>query len=254
MVEGSNETIRTAPTLGRLGSAREMSDVADTWDETTRPTLDEPGGRAVLAGRRRPTAEHLVEIHDHLRSELTRLHGLVDEVRRGRADGGRGRGSEVHAMSLRQNNWTLGAYCQSYCGFVNGHHTLEDASVFPHLRRAEPDVAPVLDRLHEEHLVIHHLLDDVDRRWSALVRRRRRRRRSTPSRRRSGRSATGCSATWPTRSASCAARSPATASTDATRTHLECPRDRPVHDDPAAARRWRGSRRGSWTRSSAGAA
>jgi hemerythrin-like domain-containing protein len=72
-------------------------------------------------------------------------------------------------MSLRQNNWTLGAYCQSYCGFVNGHHSLEDASVFPHLRRAEPDVAPVLDRLQEEHLVIHDLLDRVDTALVSLV-------------------------------------------------------------------------------------
>jgi hemerythrin-like domain-containing protein len=73
-------------------------------------------------------------------------------------------------MSLRQNNWTLGAYCQSYCGFVNGHHSLEDTSVFPHLRRAEPTVAPVLDRLAEEHVVIHGLLDDVDRALVLLVR------------------------------------------------------------------------------------
>ena len=87
-----------------------------------------------------------MDIHDHLRSELTRLHGLLDDVRRGVLTAGAAR-SEVHAMSLRQNNWTLGAYCQSYCGFVNGHHSLEDASVFPHLRRSEPDVAPVLDRL-----------------------------------------------------------------------------------------------------------
>jgi hemerythrin-like domain-containing protein len=73
-------------------------------------------------------------------------------------------------MSLRQNNWTLGAYCQSYCGFVNGHHSLEDASVFPHLRRAEPAAAPVLDRLSDEHVVIHGLLDEVDRALVALVR------------------------------------------------------------------------------------
>ena len=138
-----------------------------TWDETTRPTLaeaeDTPYSPAEEAFHR-----HLVEIHDHLRDELTRLHGLVEEVRRGVLTAGQAR-SEVQAMSLRQNNWTLGAYCQSYCGFVNGHHTLEDASVFPHLRRAEPGAAPVLDRLSEEHVVIHHLLDDVDRVLVGLV-------------------------------------------------------------------------------------
>jgi hemerythrin-like domain-containing protein len=70
-------------------------------------------------------------------------------------------------MSMRQNNWTLGAYCESYCRVVTGHHTLEDASVFPHLRRAEPGLGPVLDRLHEEHDVIHDVLEQFDR---ALVR------------------------------------------------------------------------------------
>jgi hypothetical protein len=138
------------------------------WDETTRPSLGEPTDTTY-----RPEQEafprHLVEIHDHLRSELSRLHDLVEEVRRGVLTAGEAR-SEVHAMSLRQNNWTLGAYCQSYCGFVNGHHSLEDASVFPHLRRAEPAAAPMLDRLAEEHLVIHHLLDDVDRVLVTLVR------------------------------------------------------------------------------------
>ena len=143
-------------------------DVESLWDETTRPTLDEAPG-AAYSSAQETYHRHLVEIHDHLRSELSRLHGLVEEVRRGVLTAVEAR-SEVHAMSLRQNNWTLGAYCQSYCGFVNGHHSLEDASVFPHLRRAEPESAPVLDRLHAEHEVIHGLLDEVDRSLVGLVR------------------------------------------------------------------------------------
>jgi hypothetical protein len=139
-----------------------------TWDESTRPTLAEPADTSYDAARE-VFPQHLVEIHDHLRSELTRLHDLVDEVRRGVRAAGEAR-AEVQVMSLRQNNWTLGAYCQSYCGFVNGHHSLEDASVFTHLRRAEPATAPVLDRLSEEHVVIHHLLDAVDNSLVALVR------------------------------------------------------------------------------------
>jgi hemerythrin-like domain-containing protein len=143
-----------------------MSD-EDAWDETTRPTLAEPAG-TTYAPDQEAVVQHLVDIHDHLRTELTRIHGLLDDVRRGVLTAGAAR-SEVHAMSLRQNNWTLGAYCQSYCGFVNGHHSLEDASVFPHLRRSESDVAPVLDRLQDEHLVIHDLLDRVDTALVSLV-------------------------------------------------------------------------------------
>jgi iron-sulfur cluster repair protein YtfE (RIC family) len=144
-------------------------DPAPVWDETTRPTLGQGGDDTAYSPAQEVYHRHLVEIHDHLRSELTRLHGLVEEVRRGVLSAGTAR-AEVQAMSLRQNNWTLGAYCQSYCGFVNGHHSLEDASVFPHLRRAEPEAAPVLDRLSEEHVVIHGLLDAVDRALVALVR------------------------------------------------------------------------------------
>jgi hypothetical protein len=142
-------------------------DAEPVWDEATRPTLAEPD-HTTYPTEQEAFHRHLVEIHDHLRSELTRLLGLVDEVRRGVVSAGDAR-AEVHGMSLRQNNWTLGAYCQSYCGFVNGHHSLEDASVFPHLRRAEPAAAPVLDRLAAEHVVIHHLLDDVDRTLVSLV-------------------------------------------------------------------------------------
>ena len=142
-----------------------MSD--ETWDETTRPTLAEPAGTTYPPAQE-AVVQHLVDIHDHLRSELMRIDAVLDEVRRGVLTAGAAR-SEVHAMSLRQNNWTLGAYCQSYCGFVSGHHSLEDASVFPHLRRADPDVAPVLDRLQEEHVVIHGLLDRVDAALVSLV-------------------------------------------------------------------------------------
>jgi Hemerythrin HHE cation binding domain len=145
-----------------------MTDETTTWDDTPRPSLAEPEDTAYTATQL-AAHDHLVRIHDHLRAELARLQHLVGEVRRGLLPPGDARAG-IHAMTLRQNNWTLGAYCQSYCGFVNGHHTLEDASVFPHLRRAEPDLAPVVDRLREEHLVIHHLLDALDRALVDLVR------------------------------------------------------------------------------------
>ena len=139
-----------------------------TWDESTRPTLAEAADAPYTDGQL-TTVEHLVAIHDHLREELDRLRDLIGQVRRGLLTVGEARAG-VKEMTLRQNNWTLGAYCQSYCGFVNGHHGLEDASVFPHLRRAEPDAAPVLDRLHAEHAIIHDALEQVDRSLVALVR------------------------------------------------------------------------------------
>ena len=77
--------------------------------------------------------------------------------------------SFINRMTIRQNGWTLGAFCASYCRVVAGHHTLEDRSVFPHLRARDEQLAPVIDRLEEEHEVISELLEQVDRAMLALV-------------------------------------------------------------------------------------
>ncbi|WP_432477998.1 LLM class flavin-dependent oxidoreductase [Nocardioides sp. GXQ0305] len=135
------------------------------WDEADRPTHDEPVD-ASYAPELQAHAQHLVDIHDALRSELAQVRDLLDQVRRGRLTVGVAR-SAINTTTLRQNSWTLGAYCESYCRIVTGHHTLEDHSLFPHLRRTEPGLRPVLARLEHEHLVIHEVLEEFDR---ALVR------------------------------------------------------------------------------------
>lgn len=66
-------------------------------------------------------------------------------------------------MALRQNDWTLGAFCSRYCGVVASHHRLEDDAIFPHLVRSEPSLEPVIERLADEHLVIHDAIQAVDR-------------------------------------------------------------------------------------------
>jgi hypothetical protein len=135
------------------------------WDETTRPSYT--GGND--APYPQPgVPQHLVDIHDHLRTELETVRDLVDQVRRGQLSVGAAR-SVVNTMTMRQNNWTLGAYCESYCRIVTDHHTLEDHSVFTHLRRREPDLGAVLDRLQEEHVVIHDVLEQVDDALVGLV-------------------------------------------------------------------------------------
>ncbi|HEY6573883.1 MAG TPA: hemerythrin domain-containing protein, partial [Mycobacterium sp.] len=69
----------------------------------------------------------------------------------------------LNEMVLRQNDWTLGGLCARYCGVVAQHHGVEDAAVFPHLAGREPQLKPVIDRLTEEHLVIHDAMQEVDR-------------------------------------------------------------------------------------------
>jgi iron-sulfur cluster repair protein YtfE (RIC family) len=131
------------------------------WDEATRPAGPAAPSGAVYTRRGRVIGGHLIEVHDHLRAELARVRDLVRQVREGVADAAGAR-SAINEMTMRQNDWALGAYCASYCRFVTGHHMLEDEAVFPYLRASEADLGPVLDRLADEHKIIHQVLNDVD--------------------------------------------------------------------------------------------
>jgi iron-sulfur cluster repair protein YtfE (RIC family) len=131
------------------------------WDEATRPARAAAPPDAVYTRRGRVIGGHLIEVHDHLRAELARVRDLVRQVREGAADAVSAR-SAINEMTMRQNDWALGAYCASYCRFVTGHHMLEDEAVFPHLRASEAGLGPVLDRLADEHKIIHQVLNDVD--------------------------------------------------------------------------------------------
>ncbi|WP_424528767.1 LLM class flavin-dependent oxidoreductase [Sphaerisporangium viridialbum] len=144
-----------------------LSDV-QVWDETTRPTGPAPDPNRRYTAHEQAAGGHLIEVHDHLRQELQNVRGLVEQVAAGTMDPGTAR-SQINEMTMRQNNWTLGVYCQSYCRVVTTHHTLEDISVFPHLRHAMPELTPVVDRLEQEHHAIHEVLEGVDRALVALV-------------------------------------------------------------------------------------
>ena len=71
--------------------------------------------------------------------------------------------SLLNKMAMRQNYWTLGAFCAQYCRVVSVHHTIEDYQLFPSLRRGEGALGPVLDRLHTEHEIIAEQIDRLDR-------------------------------------------------------------------------------------------
>jgi hypothetical protein len=149
--DGSPLTVRATPDDGvRLSRVL-------PWREDDRPLTTRPDDTAYSPAQQ-AVPQHLVDVHDHLRGELAQLRDIVGQVRRGAMSTGAAR-SVINTMAMRQNNWTLGAYCETYCRHVTGHHTLEDRSIFVHLRGAQPDLAPVIDRLEQEHHVIADVLE-----------------------------------------------------------------------------------------------
>jgi hemerythrin-like domain-containing protein len=139
------------------------------WDESARPAPPPAPTEHVYTPHGQAAGQHLVDVHDHLRQELHQVRDLLEQVKQGVVSAGRARAA-LHEMTMRQNNWTLGAYCAAYCTVVTQHHGLEDNSIFPHLRRSDAGLGPVLDRLTEEHVIIHEVVEGVDRALVDLIR------------------------------------------------------------------------------------
>lgn len=138
------------------------------WDESERPAGPLPPEGRSYSQRGRAVGRHLVQVHDHLRGELAAVRDLLEQVRAGSMSAGDARGA-LSELTMRQNNWTLGAYCAAYCTMLTGHHHLEDTAIFPHLRQSDPALAPVVDRLVSEHEIIHEVVEGVDRALVALI-------------------------------------------------------------------------------------
>jgi hypothetical protein len=156
-----------SPEYDRLGVAPTPDDGirhsdSSPWDEATRPHREPSASDVAYSDTGRQVGQHLVDVHDMLRRELSELREIVAQVRDGALEAGDAR-SALNAMAMRQNDWTLGAFCSRYCGVVARHHGLEDDAIFPHLARSDERLAPVIGRLTEEHLVIHDAIEEVDR-------------------------------------------------------------------------------------------
>jgi alkanesulfonate monooxygenase SsuD/methylene tetrahydromethanopterin reductase-like flavin-dependent oxidoreductase (luciferase family)/hemerythrin-like domain-containing protein len=169
------DTPRAAVAESRAGLAarptlapdRRLSD-EQAWDESTRPTGPAPDPARTYTAQEQAAARHLIDVHDALRAELSQLRDLVEQVAAGTTNPAAVR-SFINRMTIRQNLWTLGTFCETYCRVVTHHHVLEDRSVFPHLRRQDEALGPVIDRLEQEHEQIADLLERVDQALVALV-------------------------------------------------------------------------------------
>ena len=110
----------------------------------------------------------LIAIHQHLRQELARLREVILEVGQGRTTAAAAR-SYLNDMTMRQNYWTLGAFCSAYCRVVSVHHAIEDQQLFPDLKAADQSLGPILESLRTDHEAIARHLNEVDAALVAMV-------------------------------------------------------------------------------------
>jgi iron-sulfur cluster repair protein YtfE (RIC family) len=99
-------------------------------------------------------------IHQMLRADLAECRELAGEVAAGAPAAEIA--ERIGALQTRSPIWTLQVNCLYHCRVVHAHHGLEDADMFPALRRSNPALSTVLDKLESDHRVISGLLDEVE--------------------------------------------------------------------------------------------
>lgn len=132
------------------------------------PGRSAPGSEEAARVAGSAGAQTLLAVHEHLRQELDQLREVLRQVADGRATAAGAR-SHLHQMTMRQNYWAFGAFCASYCRVVTVHHAIEDAHLFRDLRRGDPSLEPVLERLSAEHEAIAALITGVDDALVAMI-------------------------------------------------------------------------------------
>jgi hypothetical protein len=104
--------------------------------------------------------DELLYIHSAIRADLATVERIAAEVASGLPAAVVL--TEIDELQTRSPVWQLKVNCRMYCRFVHLHHRLEDTAFFPSLRRANPALSPVVDKLEADHRVVSTLLDEVD--------------------------------------------------------------------------------------------
>ncbi|NUW44114.1 hemerythrin domain-containing protein [Nonomuraea rhodomycinica] len=136
-------------------------------DEAARPHAPRTDP-AELTPEERRLGQHLAAVHDGYRHEMRQVVTAVEQVAAGTLDPEALR-SQINRLTMRQNHWTLGAFCASFCRLVTIHHTIEDENLFPAIAERDPALAPVVAKLTQEHEVIAGLLTALDEACVRLV-------------------------------------------------------------------------------------
>jgi len=132
--------------------------VFDLFDDATRPKA------AAIPGA---TPEHrligkkLASIHAMHISALDETRAVILLIEKGEAHPEELM-PQIEANELMRNYRRFGNLCGRECQFLEFHHTSEDWEIFPNIAAAgNASLTKVIDRLAEEHLVIHQLLETL---------------------------------------------------------------------------------------------
>ncbi|GAB0103504.1 hypothetical protein JMUB6875_24770 [Nocardia sp. JMUB6875] len=98
------------------------------------------------ADRAQALGHELIEVHNWLRTELSRLTTELD----------------AYITGAPSRPTTLQAHCTAFCQALTNHHTSEDNTAFAELSRHFPELTPVLSELREDHVLVANIIRKLD--------------------------------------------------------------------------------------------
>lgn len=98
-------------------------------------------------------------VHGLIRRDLRTVRGLAADLDNGLS--GDEAVTALQSLEVSGPLWHLKINCLQYCRFVHSHHHAESVLLFPRLRRTNPGLGPVVDKLEADHATVSDLLDDV---------------------------------------------------------------------------------------------
>ena len=142
----------------------ELCDLSVEFDE--RPSM--PALANVTVAEQR-AGLHLAAIHRmHLR-DMQRLAHVLEQVEQG-AVSPEVFAQEVSNVELTHNMRVFGTMCGRECQVLTFHHDAEEHMIFPQLEQQNIQaLSRVVDRLKQEHLIVHELITRLETAAQALV-------------------------------------------------------------------------------------
>ncbi|AUH34093.1 hemerythrin domain-containing protein [Paracoccus tegillarcae] len=127
-------------------------------DDDARPKAPPIPG---LTPQQQSSGQYLAAIHRMHLGNLEGVGRLMAAIREGLADPA-SLAPALSEMPMTQNLAAFGTVCGRECTVLQGHHDIEEYSLFPALQRAaSPALAAVIDRLIAEHELIHQQIQDL---------------------------------------------------------------------------------------------
>jgi hypothetical protein len=135
-----------------------MSTIINLLDDKTRPKAPKIEG---VTPAQRQRGKHLAMIHNWHLEQMNEVRDVLQRVE-AQEESLPTLSGAISSMQMAANYRLFGNLCGRECQILNLHHMIENESIFPALREAGEGLRKVVDRLSEEHAIVHQLLEELN--------------------------------------------------------------------------------------------